>query len=327
MYGVKSLVRCARWARSRFVNRRALILGYHRIDDDPWDPYSLNVAPVHFAQHLDVLQKHANPVSLQTLVDGMRSGNLAPRSVAVTLDDGYVDNLHNAKPILAHRRVPATVFVATGYLGKEFWWDELTRLCGPTKDLPQDLCLKVNGGKFDWRLKGPINARLWKQLVLSLHHFFSPLTEPERCNGLEQLRSVLGTSADDSAVTRAMTSGELRELVTGGLVEVGAHTVSHPFLPKLDIKAQQNEISESKKYLEGLIGRQIESFCYPYGLLTRKTAVVVRDSGFRCACATYSDIVTHGNDPFRLPRFLIPNWNGAQFARWLHRWIDSKTFV
>jgi peptidoglycan/xylan/chitin deacetylase (PgdA/CDA1 family) len=322
MYAVKALVRYTRWVRSRFVDRRALILGYHRIDDNPWDPYALNVAPVHFDEQLAVLRKHANPVSLQALVDGMRSGNLAPRSVAVTFDDGYVGNLHHAKPILERYGIPATVFVVTGCLGKEFWWEELARLCGPAKDLPQDLCLNVNGRKFNWQSNRPVTACLRKRLVLSLHHFFSPLNEAERCTALAQLRSVVGVGGDDSSVTRAMSSGELRELTTGGLIEVGAHTVSHPFLPKLGIKAQQNEISESKKYLEVLLGARVESFCYPYGLLTRKTAAIVRDSGFRCACATYRDIVTYRNDLFRLPRFLIPNLNGAQFARWLHQWID-----
>ena len=309
--------------RSRFVNRRALILGYHRIDDNPWDPYSLNVAPVHFAEQLEVLRKHVNPISLQTLVDAVRSGNLAPRSVVVTLDDGYADNLHHAKPVLEHCRMPATVFVTTGYIGREFWWDKLARLCRPAKDLPQDLCLDVNGREFHWQSNGPVNARLCKRLVLSLHNFFSLLTEPEKCNGLEQLRNAVGISEDDSSVTRAMTSNELRELVASGLVEVGAHTVSHPFLAQLDAKAQQNEISESKKYLEGLIGGQIKSFCYPHGSLTKKTVAIVRDSGFRCACASYSDIATYSNDPFRLPRFWIPNWNGTQFARWLHWWMEQ----
>jgi peptidoglycan/xylan/chitin deacetylase (PgdA/CDA1 family) len=323
MYGVKSLARYARWVRSRFVNERALILGYHRIDDNPWDPYSLNVAPGHFAEQLDLLRKHANPVSLKALIDGMRSGNLAPRSVAVTFDDGYVDNLHHAKPILERYGIPATVFVITGYLGREFWWEELARLYGSAKDIQQDFCINVNGRKFNWRSNGHVTARLRQHRVLSLHHFFSLLSEPERCDGLAQLRSVVGLSADESSVTRAMTSDEIREWATSALVDIGAHTVSHPFLPQLEIKAQQREVSESKKYLEGLLGAQIESFCYPYGLLTKQTAAIVRDAGFRCACATYSDIVTHNKDPFRLPRFLIPNWNGAQFARWLHRWMDS----
>jgi peptidoglycan/xylan/chitin deacetylase (PgdA/CDA1 family) len=320
MYAFKTLVRYTRWVRSRFVNRRALILGYHRIDDNPWDPYALNVAPVHFDEQLAVLRKHANPVSLQALVDGMLSGNLAPRSVAVTFDDGYVGNLHHAKPILERYEIPATVFVITGYLGKEFWWEELARLCEHAKD---NFCLNVNGRQFKWRSNGAVNGYLRKRRALSLHHFFSLLNEPEKYNGLAQLRSLVGISADNSSVIRAMTSDELRELATGGLVDVGAHTVSHPFLPKLGIKAQQNEISESKKYLEALLDSQIESFCYPYGLLTRKTAAIVRDTGFRCACATYRDIVTYRNDLFRLPRFLIPNSNGTQFARWLHQWMDQ----
>lgn len=323
MRGVKALVRYTRWVRGRLVKRKALILGYHRIDDDPWDPYSLNVTPMHFSEQLDVLRKHANPVSLQALVDGMLFGNLAPRSVAVTFDDGYLGNLHHAKPILERYRIPATVFVVTGYLGREFWWDELARLCRGAKDLPQELCLNVNGRKFSWQSNAPVNERLWKRRLLSLHHFFSLLNEPERLNGLTQLRRALSISVDNSSVSRAMTSDELRELATGELVNVGAHTVSHPFLPKLGRKAQENEIAESKKYLEGLMGAQIGSFCYPYGLLTRKTAAIVRDLGFRCACTTYSDIVTHSNDPFRLPRFLIPNWNGAKFGSWLHRWMDQ----
>jgi peptidoglycan/xylan/chitin deacetylase (PgdA/CDA1 family) len=149
------------------------------------------------------------------------------------------------------------------------------------------------------------------------------LNEEERLNGLTQLRRAVDISADNLSVSRAMTADELRELATGELINVGAHTVSHPFLPKLGRKAQQTEIMESKKYLEGLMGAQIGSFCYPYGLVTRKTAAIVRDLGFYCACTTYSDVVTYSSDLFRLPRFLIPNWNGTKFDRWLHRWMEQ----
>ena len=67
----------------------------------------------------------AIPMQLAELVAGVGSDNLPRRAVAVTFDDGYADNLYNAKPILTALDVPATVFVTTGNLGKQFWWDEL----------------------------------------------------------------------------------------------------------------------------------------------------------------------------------------------------------
>ena len=49
--------------------------------------------------------------------------------MAITFDDGYVDNLREAKPRLAAGDVPATLFVTTGAIGQrtEYWWDELAR--------------------------------------------------------------------------------------------------------------------------------------------------------------------------------------------------------
>ena len=109
---------------------RPLILMYHRIADEPFDPWGNAVSPAHFKEHLEILRRTRQPLSLTEFVRGLEAGTLPNDAVALTFDDGYVDNLVGGKPHLAAAGVPATVFLATGYLGRlgEFWWDELARV-------------------------------------------------------------------------------------------------------------------------------------------------------------------------------------------------------
>ncbi len=106
------------------------ILLYHRVTEVPSDPWALSVTPDHFAGHLEILREYTRPISLQQLSQGLREGNLPDCSVVVTFDDGYADNLLNAKPLLERYDVPATVFLATGLVEhwREPWWDELEQL-------------------------------------------------------------------------------------------------------------------------------------------------------------------------------------------------------
>jgi peptidoglycan/xylan/chitin deacetylase (PgdA/CDA1 family) len=67
---------------------------------------------------------------MSAFLDLLESGRLPANAAAVTFDDGYADNLKAAKPRLQRAGAPATVFIATGYVGerREFWWDELARI-------------------------------------------------------------------------------------------------------------------------------------------------------------------------------------------------------
>ena len=76
------------------------------------------------------------------------------RSIVVTFDDGYVDNLNYAKPLLEHFNVPATVYLVTEALieGRNFWWDELEWALLQPETLPDWLTLSVKGSKYEWQL-------------------------------------------------------------------------------------------------------------------------------------------------------------------------------
>src|SRR5262249_42280820 len=101
----------------RPANVAGLILMYHRIAELQFDPWGLAVSPRHFAEHLEVLRKHGQPRPLTQAVKALqRQEEVEGRPLVITFDDGYADNLYNAAPLLDRYDVPATLFLATGYI-------------------------------------------------------------------------------------------------------------------------------------------------------------------------------------------------------------------
>ncbi len=149
--GKTSLKRLLR--RAQF-NSGALILIYHRISDEKPDLWQLCVTPNHFEQHLEVLREWGRVMGLPEFARRLREGSQPTRTVVLTFDDGYADNLHNALPLLERHDIPASVFVVTGNVEstREFWWDELERLLLQPGSLPSTLSLVVDGSNFQWEL-------------------------------------------------------------------------------------------------------------------------------------------------------------------------------
>src|SRR6266487_2262873 len=147
--GVKTAKQFARWLRARFLGG-ALIISYHRISMVENDFYEVSVSPENFAEHLLELRKRIHPLRLSELVQHLKDGSLPDKSVAITFDDGYADNLYAAKPLLEKYEIPATVFVCTGYVGKEFWWDELERLVTCSQTDVRMLHVQAGGKQFEW---------------------------------------------------------------------------------------------------------------------------------------------------------------------------------
>ena len=251
MPGVKTLRQSARWLRSRFSGG-ALILGYHRVAKVDSDSHGLCVSPQHFAEQLEALRRLARPVALHELVRGLQTGTLPRRAVALTFDDGYLDVLQQAYPLLEAYQVPATVFVVSDYLGRQFWWD---------------------------------------------------------------------TIAEENSQVRSLTSEELCRLAGTALIDVGAHSVSHPTLAALPAGEQWIEIEESKAKLEEILGQAVHAFSYPHGSTSAATREMVRSAGYDYACSSANDVARAASDRFELPRFWPQDWNGETFERWLRWWL------
>jgi peptidoglycan/xylan/chitin deacetylase (PgdA/CDA1 family) len=139
--GIKSLRLGISWLQNRVANS-VLALGYHRIAQKDFDPFDLCVQPHHFEEHLEVLKKRTRVIDLRTLQENLQEGSLPRKAVVITFDDAYQDILYTVKPMLAASGLPATSFVVTGNLGKEFWWDELASIITGPAVLPDQLYVK-----------------------------------------------------------------------------------------------------------------------------------------------------------------------------------------
>jgi peptidoglycan/xylan/chitin deacetylase (PgdA/CDA1 family) len=306
----------------------------------------LAVNPERFDEHMEILQRYYNPVSLRTLCKQVERGRMMPRTVAVTFDDGYEDNFLYAKPILEKYAVPATVFVATGYVGeeKEFWWDELERLFIAKQESVMlssegkdgvGYCSReeVIGSTGENREAPPRNVlknevlTIKHELYLYLCKRFQRMTSEQIETALDELREWVGSEALVRKSHRPMTIDQVSNLANGELIDIGAHTHSHVNLAAQTPDAQKKEIAGSKKKLEEWFGREVSSFSYPFGTrqdYNEDSVKLTKESGFQLATANYAGCVTQLSNRFELPRCVVRDWSGNEFNRRLRGFFDGR---
>ena len=316
----------------------AIILMYHRVAEIDSDPWSLCVSPQNFAEQLEVLQQYGKIISLQELNQKISDRQNIHRSIVITFDDGYADNLYYAKPLLEKYNVPATVFITTSGIDREreFWWDELDRLLLQPGILPNFLSLKIDGVTYKWELREVNNYSLvdfkgdrwWRMeqetdptsrhsLYRSLYQKLQHLPILERAYLLEQIRIWANAGSFRRSTHCSLSEKEIAILESGGLIEIGAHTINHPCLSQLPISTQRDEIQHSKDYLQTILGHSVTSFSYPNGSYALATTSLVREAGFKCACCSITARVQSHSNNFLLPRFVVEDWDGETFSQWL----------
>lgn len=225
---------------SRFLGDRAIIVAFHRIDDRyPDNPISYTVDG--FRRFCLFFKKHFDVVTLSELLDDLELGRSIKGKLVITFDDGYRDNYTAAAPLLLELGLPATFFIATGFIGTDrvAWWDED---CG------------IRSEWMDW--------------------------------------------------------SEVRDLAEMGF-DVGAHTVNHADLGKVQGDQARFEIERSRDELEQRLGRRVDLFAFPYGRedqLSEDNRAMVRRLGLRSAPSCYGGLVRPGDDPYRLKREPISPW-------------------
>jgi peptidoglycan/xylan/chitin deacetylase (PgdA/CDA1 family) len=295
---------------------------YHRVTNLPVDTHRLAVSPKNFRQHLAYLKGSCQPMRLVELSEALVTRSLPDRSVAITFDDGYYDNCAQALPLLQAAAVPATIFVVSGHIGSQndFWWDELERVMFMPSCWVDRIALHHNGHKHEWQTDSMSSRAIAHEAV---YHLLRPLSIPERDTLLQQLFAWAGLKRTGRADYRPMVASELQQCLANGLINIGAHTLTHPVLPLLPPEEQHKEVVSSRNWLETTLGVEITTFSYPYGKFSEETVAIVERAKLGLACTTVPGSIQYGDNCFRLKRCAIENWDREQFTRQIENFFDK----
>ena len=293
---------------------------YHRVLKQPDALLPGEVDAVSFEWQMNVLAQHFNVLPLSEAVERLKKKSLPKRAVCVTFDDGYADNAEVALPILKKHGVPATFFVATGFLnGGMMWNDRVTEAVRHAQGNIMDLS-SLGLGKHAISDK---QSRFFsiKKLLGELKYF----APDERLEKVGEIIKSLGTPLSQDFM---MSHAQVKTLSQQGM-SIGAHTVNHPILQKINSDKAYQEIADCRDLLKDLVGHPIDLFAYPNGKPNQDYGEIhiqhLKDLGFTSAVTTAWGVSTALTDVYQLPRFTPWDKSPKRFmARLLQNCMRTK---
>lgn len=284
---------------------RLMVFPYHRVleHDDPLLPGAPSAE--RFERQLYRIRKYCNPLSLLEAVERLIAGNLPPRAVAVTFDDGYANNLEIAAPLLRKYDIPAVVFVAVDALERGIMWNDI--IVEAVRLAPDRINASAVG-------LGTLDIDELNRLSV-LHRLIASVQYRPTKERLEISESLYASVTNKPLKRQMLRPDQLNELANAGL-DIGAHTVNHPILRTLDDSAALAEIEGSRSWIGDITGKRPTLFAYPKGKrgddYDARHMKMVRSLGFLAAVSANWGCATRDSSLFELPRF--KPWEDTDFG-------------
>ena len=295
--------------RGNTVNRRSNgtldILTYHAVTPGaaPLDDWCFLPARQFAAQMAFLHRFRFNVVPLNEAVDAIAAGRLRRRTVAITFDDGYTNNITTALPILERYGFPATVFLVSGLIGskKGLWPSRIIAALSASERVEIEVGSRRYAlGSRENRVRASRELQAWAKAESG--------DDPDAA--AEVIERACGTAVDpafDADSDFAMMSASaIRETAEKGLMEFGAHTVTHPILSKLTDGDVEAEIRYSVARVQEVAGHPCRLFAYPNGSLDDfddRAVTALKATGVEASVTTVQARNLSDSDPFRLSRW------------------------
>lgn len=270
------------------------ILAFHRVyrpQSHEIGSEALSVAPENFRRIVQTLiERGYRFLSMGALADRLQ--NPVPsieKFVCLTFDDGFADNYTEAFPICREFGVPMTVYLVSAVAQRKF----------PMWSFGLEAALAAHDViTFTWEGETvTLNARTGRQkrhayAAIAARFVAAP---PEKIRqACAELDSRYGVDFASLSDRNALTPAMIAEMHASGLVEFGAHSVHHARLGRLEGGAARQEIEQSKRDCEALVGGDIRHFAYPYGdsqSVGAREVAFCNELGFQTAVTTESNTI------------------------------------
>lgn len=298
--GAEELVRLAGGGQ------RLLVLIYHRVlpRPDPMYPYDPDAGA--FRRQMETLAEDFRVLPLAEALRLQQQGRLPAHAIAITFDDGFADNVTQALPVLRALDLSATFFIATGYLGGGFMFN----------DAIIEACRQAPGGVWatgDARF-GDVRVDSWESRYQAALAMIENLKYEDAGLRAESARGLLESAGAQMPPGLMMTHAQLRELRAAGM-DIGGHTRSHPILARIEESSAELEIAGGRSDLVDISGGPVDLFAYPNGRPGRdygpRDVALVRRLGFRAAVSTAWGFADRRSDPLQIPR--VGSWGDSMW--------------
>lgn len=296
LYPGALLLGADRMLRKRGEYKRLIIM-YHGVSAS--EQRTLNgrhLAVKQFERQLQYLRKNFDIVSLETICESKyQKRKFVRHTIALTFDDGFVNNITTALPLLEKYNIPATFFICSAsladnnYLHPSEWLDVIGLKHGS---------VSINSQTFVRTGYSLVHTETGQ----TAYHYLNSLSYQQWNNVLTELKKRYDLSTLTSNVNREVlavaTADDVRRLGTSPVAAIGSHSHFHVNLTQLTLREVEHELQRSKSLLEQCVTKPVPSVAFPYGLYNEDTIMASRNVGYKYLIAAGDVPEKFNNDVF-----------------------------
>lgn len=250
------------------------ILIFHGIDETGETKYNSRfISKAFFEKFIQYITTHYNVISLDDFYQKKFKKNTL--NIAITFDDGYLNNYKYAVPILEKYHVPANFYITTIHEKAPYLWADFLDIVSyhtSKKEvaLERNLYRKNNKNEFIWNgisMKNVAKALPYDVLKMIYEVFAS------------DWKTLPPTTYEDYWML--MNAQQIKEISNHPLFTIGAHGETHASLIDIPLAEAKQEILNSKKQLEKICEKPVTEFAFPFGYYNKELAHYCEEIGFK----------------------------------------------